>query len=126
MDDRSELRRLAQQGRVVIKIGSGVLTDEQGRLDARVLRRLAQEIAPLTGVRRWPYIVSSGAIAVGMGVMGLKSRPRTMAGLQAAAAVGQSKLVEAWAGAFRRFDLSVAQILLTHADLADRRRFLNA
>ena len=80
----------------------------------------------MVGVRRWPYVVSSGAIAVGMGVLGLKARPRTMAGLQAAAAVGQSKLVEAWAAAFRRYDLSVAQVLLTHADLADRRRFLNA
>ena len=126
MDARASLRRKVRSGRVIIKIGSGVLTDDSGRLDNRMLRRLAGEVAPLVGVRRWPYVVSSGAIAVGMGVLGLKNRPRTMAGLQAAAAVGQSKLVESWAGAFRKFDLSVAQVLLTHSDLADRRRFLNA
>ncbi len=126
MDARASLRRLVRSGRVIVKIGSGVLTDDHGRLDHRTLRRLAGEIAPLVGVRRWPYVVSSGSIAVGMGILGLKGRPKTMAGLQAAAAVGQSKLVEAWAGAFRKFDLSVAQVLLTHADLANRRRFLNA
>ena len=126
MDARAALPKLVRSGRVIVKIGSGVLTDAQGQLDARTLRRVAKEVAPLVGVRRWPYIVSSGAIAVGMGVLGLKSRPRSMAGLQAAAAVGQSKLVEAWAQAFRKYDLAVAQVLLTHADLADRRRFLNA
>ncbi len=123
---RPTLRGLARAGRVVIKVGSGVLTDRQGRLETRTLRRLADEISPLASARGWPFVVSSGAIAVGMGVLGLKSRPRTMAGLQASAAVGQSKLVEAWARAFRRYDLTVAQILLTHADLSDRRRFLNA
>src|SRR5688572_30771796 len=78
------------------------------------------------GLRRWPYVVSSGAIAVGMGLLDLKTRPRTMAGLQAAAAVGQSKLIEAWSQAFRKYDVPVAQVLLTHADLANRKRFLNA
>jgi glutamate 5-kinase len=71
-------------------------------------------------------VVSSGAIAVGMSVMGLKTRPKTMAGLQAAAAIGQSKLVEAWSQAFRKYETPVAQVLLTHADLANRKRFLNA
>jgi glutamate 5-kinase len=123
---RSQLTRLARSGRIVIKIGSGVLTDDQGRLEPRTMRRLAAEIAPLAGLRRFPVVVSSGAIAVGMGILGLKTRPRTMAGLQAAAAVGQGKLVEAWAQAFRKHDLTAAQVLLTHADLAHRHRFLNA
>jgi glutamate 5-kinase len=123
---REEIRRRTKAGRVVVKIGSGVLTDEEGRLDPRVMRRLAGDIAPLIGLRRWPYVVSSGAIAVGMAVLDLKTRPRTMPGLQAAAAVGQSKLVEAWSAAFRKYEVPVAQVLLTHADLADRKRFLNA
>jgi len=126
MGNRKELKRLARSGRIVVKIGSSVLTDSAGRLEPKTLRRLSHEIAPLVGLRRWPYVVSSGAIAVGMGIMGLKTRPRTMAGLQAAAALGQSKLVEAWSQAFRKRDMPVAQVLLTHADLANRKRFLNA
>ncbi len=123
---RDLLKNLTRSCRIVVKIGSGVLADEQGRLDPKVLRRLANEIAPLMGLRRWPFVVSSGAIAVGMSILDLKTRPRTMAGLQAAAAVGQSKLIEAWSQAFRKYDVPVAQVLLTHADLANRKRFLNA
>lgn len=116
----------ATHGRIVVKIGSGVITDAQGRLDVRILRRLADEIAPLATAKRWPVVVSSGAIAIGTTVFGLPARPKTMPGLQAAAAVGQSRLMEAWADAFRPHELTVAQVLLTHADVADRRRFLNA
>lgn len=126
MSNRKSLRKLTRAGRIVVKIGSGVLTDDQGRLDPKTIRRLANEIAPLVGLRRWPFVVSSGAIAVGMGILGLKTRPRTMAGLQAAAALGQSKLVEAWSTALRKHEIPVAQVLLTHADLANRKRFLNA
>ncbi len=123
---RDQLRDLTRTGRIVVKVGSGVLTDGQGRIEPKTIRRLAHEIAPLIGIRRWPFVVSSGAIAVGLSIMGLKSRPKAMAGLQAAAAIGQSKLVEAWSQAFKKFELPVAQVLLTHADLADRRRYLNA
>lgn len=126
ISNREALRRLHKAGRVVVKIGSGVLTDEHGRLEPKTLRRLANDIAPLVGLRRWPFVVSSGAIAVGMGILGLKSRPRTMPGLQATAALGQSKLVEAWSQAFRKHEVPVAQVLLTHADLSNRKRFLNA
>src|SRR5262245_37474788 len=126
MSARELLKNLTRSCRIVVKIGSGVLTDDQGRLDPKILRRLANDIAPLMGLRRWPFVVSSGAIAVGMGLLDLKTRPRTMAGLQAAAAVGQSKLIEAWSSAFRKYDVHVAQVLLTHADLANRKRFLNA
>ena len=123
---RKSLVRAARRGPIVIKIGSGVLTDSEGRLAHRTIKRIAKEIAPLASPGRWPFIVSSGAIAVGMGVLGLKTRPRTMPGLQAAAAVGQSKLVEAWGAAFRKFGIPVGQVLLTHEDLSDRTRFLNA
>ena len=126
MSSRHALRRLTRSARIVVKVGSGVLTDASGRMEAKTIRRLADEIAPLAGTRRRPFVVSSGAIAIGMSTLGLETRPKTMAGLQAAAAVGQSRLVEAWAAAFRKHDMHVAQVLLTHADLADRRRFLNA
>lgn len=125
MNTRAALRQRARSGHIVVKIGSGVLTDAQGRLDPKVIRRLAKEIAPLVSPGRFPTIVSSGAIAVGMHVLGLKTRPKSMPGLQAAAAVGQSKLMEAWSTAFSRHGLHVAQVLLTHDDLGDRRRFLN-
>jgi glutamate 5-kinase len=125
MSARLLLRQRARTGHVVVKIGSGVLTDDAGRLDPKIIRRLAKEIAPLVSAGRFPTIVSSGAIAVGVHVLGLKSRPKTMPGLQAAAAVGQSKLMEAWSRAFARHELHVAQVLLTHDDLGDRRRFLN-
>lgn len=123
---RAEALGMLRSSRLVLKIGSAVLTDDHGRIEPKMIRRIAADVAPLVSPRRWPTLVSSGAIAVGMGILGLVQRPRTMAGLQAAAAVGQSKLVEAWSQAFRRYDVPVAQILLTHADLADRRRFLNA
>jgi glutamate 5-kinase len=123
---RRALAARARRGRVVVKIGSGVITDAEGRLDRRTIRRLAADIAPLAGPKRWPFVVSSGAIAVGMTTFGLKARPRTMPGLQAAAAVGQSSLVEAWSQAFRKHALTTAQVLLTHADVADRHRCVNA
>lgn len=126
LNPRAELGKRARIGRIVIKIGSGVLTDADGRLAHRTVKRLATEIAPLITPRRWPYIVSSGAVAVGMGILGLKERPKAIPGLQAAAAVGQSKLVESWSNAFKKHDVPVAQVLLTHDDLANRRRFLNA
>ncbi|MBX2811879.1 MAG: glutamate 5-kinase [Myxococcales bacterium] len=125
-DRSSLLRSLRRADRVVVKIGSAVLTDDHGRLDPKILKHLATQIAPLANALQWPTVVSSGAIAVGIGVLRLDQRPRTMAGLQAAAAVGQSKLMETWSQAFGRYQLPVAQMLLTHADLAHRQRFLNA
>jgi glutamate 5-kinase len=124
--ERAALAARVRRGRIVVKIGSGVLTDGDGHLARRTVRRLADDIAPIAGPRRWPFVVSSGAIAVGVGVLGLSARPKTIPGLQAAAAIGQSKLVEAWSAAFGRASIPVAQVLLTHADLAHRARFLNA
>ena len=126
MDRKHHVKHLARATRIVVKIGSGVLCDDHGQLQPKTLRRLAAEIVTLMGPGRWPVVVSSGAIAVGIANLGLKTRPKTMPGLQAAAAVGQSKLVEAWSRAFAKYDVPVAQVLLTHSDLANRRRFLNA
>ncbi|MBI4817109.1 MAG: glutamate 5-kinase [Deltaproteobacteria bacterium] len=120
------LTQRARSGPFVVKIGSSVLAAEGGGLDPARVSSLAEQIATLASPKHWPVVVSSGAILAGVGALGLAAKPKTMAGLQAAAAVGQSKLVEAWSLALQRARIPVAQVLLTHADLADRTRFLNA
>ena len=117
-DARLSLRTALKKGPVVIKVGSGVLTDKDGRLETKIVKRIASEVAPLASPGRWPFIVSSGAIAIGMSGLGMKTRPRTIPGLQAAAAVGQSKLVEAWGNAFRKYEIPVGQVLLTSDDIS--------
>lgn len=112
--------------RVVIKIGSRVLTAEGEGLDDVFLAALAGEVAHQRGKGREVIIVSSGAVAAGVKALGLKARPRTIPQKQAAAAVGQSKLMQAYEEAFSLHGLKVAQILLTRDDLANRHRFLNA
>ena len=107
--------------RVVIKVGSRTLVDDPGRFAA-----LAAELAALRQAGREVVLVSSGAIALGVAALGLGARPRKMARLQAAAAVGQSRLLRHWEDAFAAHGLAAAQLLLTHADLADRDRYLNA
>jgi glutamate 5-kinase len=109
----------------VIKVGSGVLTRE-GQFHGRTLSRLAREIAALVDAGRQVVLVSSGAVALGVDAMGLKARPRDIPGLQAAAAVGQARLMDRWSRAFAHHGRQVAQVLLTHADVDDRRRYLNA
>lgn len=117
---------LAKFKRIVIKIGSRVLTADNGDLDSVFLDSLAQEIARLREKGAEVIVVSSGAIAAGIRELGLRERPRTIPQKQATAAVGQSKLMQAYEEAFSRHDLKVAQVLLTGDDLANRRRFLNA
>lgn len=110
---------------VVVKVGTSVLT-KNGRFDRRIISELAGEVAVFLkkGVR--VSIVSSGAIGAGMTILGLKERPKTMQGLQAAAAVGQRYLMQCYEEAFSKKGFSTAQMLLTWDDLAHRRRFLNA
>lgn len=112
--------------RVVIKIGSRVLTAEGEGLDDVFLAALAGEVAHQREKGREVIIVSSGAVAAGVKALGLETRPRTIPQKQAAAAVGQSKLMQAYERAFSRHELKVAQMLLTRDDLANRLRFLNA
>jgi glutamate 5-kinase len=121
--DREQLR---QSQRCVIKVGTGVLTREDGRIDQRILEGIAAQCAEAISARRSIAIVSSGAIALGMRQLGLQSRPKRMDALQACAAAGQGQLIRLWSEAFAPHERIVAQILLTHADLADRQRFLNA
>jgi glutamate 5-kinase len=110
---------LARARRVVVKIGSRTLAGDRG-----VFARLAASIAARPGAAF--VVVSSGAIALGMKKLGYRARPKEMARLQAAAAAGQSLLMRAYEEAFEARDLAVAQVLLTHADLADRTRANNA
>ncbi len=112
--------------RLVVKIGSSVLTDERGRLVAARLEQLVEQVVAAANSGRQPIIVSSGAIACGMAKLGLTRRPKAIAQLQACAAVGQSELMHLYAAAFERSRTMTAQVLLTQEDLADRRRFRNA
>jgi glutamate 5-kinase len=117
---------IAKVRRIVIKIGSRVLTGDDGGLDGAFLESLARDVARLTDAGRQGIIVSSGAVAAGIKEMGFTERPRTIPQKQATAAVGQPKLMQAYEKAFARCNIKVAQVLLTGDDLADRLRFLNA
>lgn len=116
------MRQLVQKARrVVVKVGSRTLAN-----DPAVFARLADSIARAQEGGRSVVLVSSGAIALGVKKLGYPSRPKEMAKLQAAAAAGQSLLMRAYEEAFGARGLAVAQVLLTHADLADRARVNNA
>ncbi|MDH5562736.1 MAG: glutamate 5-kinase [Nitrospirota bacterium] len=112
--------------RVVVKIGSSLVASSAGGLRLDRISRLADEFGELQTKNRQLVLVSSGAIVAGISHLGLKSYPQEVPLQQAAAAVGQSRLVRAYETAFEASGHKVAQILLTHQDLADRRRFLNA
>lgn len=111
--------------RVIIKIGSGVISDRNG-LDIALIEALARDIHHLRGLGVEVILVSSGAVAAGKGDLGIVGRPHTIPLKQAAAAIGQSRLMRAYKDAFRPLGQTVAQILLTRDDLANRRRYLNA
>ncbi|WP_018077392.1 glutamate 5-kinase [Thiobacillus denitrificans] len=112
--------------RIVVKVGSSLVTAEGRGLDHAALSRWAGQIAALTAQGKEVVLVSSGAIAEGIARLGWKKRPKAVNELQAAAAVGQMGLVQAYESIFRTYDLHAAQVLLTHEDLADRARYLNA
>ncbi|MBI1921479.1 MAG: glutamate 5-kinase [Geobacter sp.] len=117
---------LSKAKRIVIKIGSRVLTTEDNGLDPAFMVGLSIQVAELRRHGHEVIIVTSGAIAAGRPVLGLSERPRTIPQKQAAAAVGQTRLMRAYEDVFAAQGLIAAQILLTRADLADRMRFLNA
>jgi glutamate 5-kinase len=111
---------------LVVKVGSSLVTNEGRGIDDEAIARWAEQIAALAKLGRQVILVSSGAIVEGMKRLGWARRPHAMHELQAAAAVGQMGLVQGYESAFRRHGLHTAQVLLTHADLADRQRYLNA
>jgi glutamate 5-kinase len=116
-------RWLGRARRVVVKVGSRLLRESpEGRPAA-----IAAELASLRTARNLePVVVSSGAIALGVAKLALAERPRELPRLQAAAAVGQGRLMQHWENAFAPHGLAVAQVLLTHDDVGDRRRFIQA
>jgi glutamate 5-kinase len=112
--------------RIVVKIGSSLVTDEGRGLDAEAIGLWCGQLAQLVQDGREVIVVSSGAIAEGMKRLGWASRPKAIHELQAAAAVGQMGLVQVYESKLRERGIGSAQVLLTHADLADRERYLNA
>jgi glutamate 5-kinase len=117
---------VAAASRIVVKVGSSLVTNEGRGIDHDAVARWAGEIAQLAKAGKAIVLVSSGAIAEGMQRLGWPARPRAIHDLQAAAAVGQMGLIQAYERAFARHGLHTAQVLLTHEDLTDRRRYLNA
>jgi glutamate 5-kinase len=111
---------------IVVKLGTSLIVDDRGRVRARVLRSRAREIATLVRGGEPVCVVSSGAIALGLGRLGLKVRPRSIARLQAASALGQARLQRAWEQALAAEGLRAAQILLAGRDVADRATYVNA
>ncbi|MDP2870616.1 glutamate 5-kinase [Methyloversatilis sp.] len=118
--------RLERAKRLIVKVGSALVTNNGAGLDLGALQEWARQIAALRADGREVLLVSSGAIAAGMQRLGWATRPHAMHELQAAAAVGQMGLAQAYEGAFSAYGLVCAQVLLTHEDLADRTRYLNA
>ena len=118
---RDALRRAK---RVVVKIGTNALTQQTGRFNREHFEELAGALIAAATDREL-IVVSSGAIALGVEALALPARPKDIAGKQACAAVGQSRLMRAYEDAFARAGRPVAQMLLTHEDVQDRRRYLN-
>lgn len=112
--------------RVVVKVGSSLVTNEGRGLDDVAIASWARQIASLRAAGKEVVLVSSGAIAEGMKRLGWAKRPTNIDELQAAAAVGQMGLAQVYETKFAEHGITTAQILLTHADLADRARYLNA
>jgi glutamate 5-kinase len=117
---------LTKARRVVVKVGSSLVTNEGKGLHEEAIAQWCEQLAALVNEGREVIMVSSGAIAEGMKRLGWATRPKDVSQLQAAAAVGQMGLVQMYETKLREQGLKSAQVLLTHADLADRERYLNA
>ncbi|MEO8133446.1 MAG: glutamate 5-kinase [Betaproteobacteria bacterium] len=112
--------------RIVIKVGSSLVTNNGRGLDRPAIEEWARQIAALKAQGKEPVLVSSGAIAEGMQRLGWTKRPSALHEQQAAAAIGQMGLAQVYESSFAQYGLRTAQILLTHDDMADRKRYLNA
>lgn len=117
---------LKQITRIVVKVGTGVLTDSRKQPDLAQMEQLVAQIAEQRNSGKEVVLVTSGAVGAGMGALGYERRPNGVAELQACAAVGQSRLMATYERLFSKFDLPVAQVLLTHDDLEHHERHLNA
>lgn len=119
-------QRIADARRLVVKVGSALVTNNGAGLAQEAIAEWARQIALLRAEGKQVALVTSGAIAAGMQRLGWSSRPHAMHELQAAAAVGQMSLAQTYETCFSQHGLKTAQVLLTHEDLADRKRYLNA
>jgi len=126
MQEKAASTVLLNAKRIVVKVGSSLVTNEGRGLDAYAISQWCQQLAVLVKSGREVIMVSSGAIAEGMKRLGWVTRPSAIHELQAAAAVGQMGLVQVYESQLRENGVGSAQVLLTHADLADRERYLNA
>ena len=126
MNFQQDKALLQQAGRIVVKVGSSLVTNEGKGLDEVAIGHWCQQLAALVKQGREVIMVSSGAVAEGMKRLGWSVRPKEIHELQAAAAVGQMGLVQMYETKLRESQIGSAQVLLTHADLADRERYLNA
>ena len=125
-DDLMRPSVLQAARRVVVKVGSSLVTNEGHGIDEAAIASWAAQIAVLRELNKEVVLVSSGAIAEGIKRLGWSKRPTNIDELQAAAAVGQMGLAQVYETQFAKHNIVTAQILLTHADLADRERYLNA
>ena len=126
MDNAMSREILAQAKRIVVKVGSRVLVQRSGRPDIRRMAALVRDLVAVRELGREVVLVSSGAIACGMEAMGLRRRPEDLPTLQMAAAVGQNRLMALYDRLFAEAHCRIGQVLLTHADLENRQRHLNA
>jgi glutamate 5-kinase len=117
---------LKSVSRLVVKLGTGVLTDSRKLIDPAQLEQLVAQVAALKKAGKEVVLVTSGAVGAGMGALGYESRPANLAEKQACAAVGQSRLMAAYDKLFSAHGILVAQVLLTHEDLEHHERHLNA
>lgn len=122
----TQRRDLARSKLWVVKVGTAVLTSNGAILQPGVIAAIAQQVSKLKSLGINVVLVSSGSIAAGVGKLGLNKRPDRLNQLQAAAAVGQAALVKVYDDEFSNWGTNVAQVLLTHSDVANRRRYLNA
>jgi glutamate 5-kinase len=117
---------LKTASRIVVKFGTGVLTDSRKQPDLAQMKQLAAQVAALRAAGKQVVIVTSGAVGAGMGALGYEKRPAALSELQACAAVGQSRLMTTYEKLFGETGFGVAQVLLTHDDLEHHERHLNA
>ncbi|MDD5084975.1 MAG: glutamate 5-kinase [Candidatus Omnitrophica bacterium] len=118
-------KEIVKAKRIVVKVGSSILTSSRGHFSAAKVKQFTKQVAKLVGEGKEAVVVSSGAIACGMGVLRLSRRPKELPRLQACAAIGQGKLMKAYEESFSRLGHHAAQILLTKDGLFGRERYLN-
>ncbi len=125
MENETRQSLIGSAKTLVVKVGSRVLSDSEGRLDVAQVRTLSSQLSQIADGGKQVVLVSSGAVASGMGRLGLKERPTDLAKLQAVAAVGQAHLIQNYESFFSTLGRHAAQILLIADDLDDRTRYLN-